>query len=219
METETTRKIKAVFFPERCPYCHDVVRPCEIYCEECRDNMPEHTYKRKIRGVYEVMSVVPYDGIYEDAILRLKGKKREQYAYQLAEYMAEKLKEDFGVLSFNSITCVPLHPDDHKERGFNQCELLAEYISKNLEVPYETLLKKTRKNKPQHSLPAKDRRKNVEGVYKPADKKLIKGKRVLLIDDIVTTGSTLGECAKILEENGALEIYMLTFATSLPKTT
>jgi len=219
MKTTTKRKLKSIFFPERCPYCRDVVRPCEIYCEECRDKMPARTYKKKISGVYEAMAVVPYDGIFRDAILRIKSGKRKQYAYQLAKYMAKKLLEEFEVLSFDVITFVPLHPDDLKERGFNQCELLAKYMSELLNIPYKALLKKTRKNAPQHDLPASKRKKNVEGVFKPADKYSIKNKRILIIDDIVTTGFTLGECAKILEENGALEIYAMTFAISLLKTT
>lgn len=219
MKTTTKRKLKSIFFPERCPYCRDVVRPCEIYCKECRDKIPRHTYKRNILGVYEVLSVAPYDDIFKDAIIRLKFKKREQYAYQLAQLMAIKLKEEFEVLSFDSITYVPLHPEDFKKRGFNQCELLAKYMSEALNIPYEALIKKTRKNEAQHDLPASKRRKNVEGVFRPVDKKSIKGKRVLLIDDIVTTGSTLSECVKILENNGALEIYAMTFAVSLLKTT
>ena len=219
MKHTTERKLKSIFFPERCPYCRDVVRPCEIYCEECKDKIPEDTYKKKLLGVYEVLSVAPYDGIFKDAIFRLKFKKREQYAYQLAQLMAIKLKEEFGVLSFDSITFVPLHPEDFKKRGFNQCELLAQHMSVALNIPDEPLIKKTKKNKPQHDLPARDRLKNVEGVFKPADKKAIKGKRILLIDDIVTTGSTLCECIKILEKSEALEIYCMTFAISLLKTT
>ena len=219
MKTETNRKLWSILFPERCPYCRDVVRPCEIYCEECKVKMPEHTYKKKIRGVYEALSIAPYDDIFADAILRLKAQKREQYAYQLAKFMAQKLREEFGILNFDIITFVPLHPQDHEKRGFNQCELLAINMSKELNIPCEALIKKTRKNKPQHNLPASERQKNVEGVFRPVDKNRIKSKRILLIDDIVTTGSTLGECAKILEENGALEIYCMTFATSLLKTT
>ena len=219
MKTETKRKLLSIFFPERCPYCRDVIRPCELYCKECKGKIPENTYKKKISGVYEVMSVVPYDDIFKDAIFRLKFNKLEQYAYPIANLMAEKLKKEFEVLSFDVITFVPLHPDDLKERGFNQCELLAKFISDALGIPYEALIKKTKKNKPQHTLDRSKRQKNVEGVFRPKDKRSIKGKRVLIIDDIVTTGYTLSECAKILEENGALEIYMMTFAISRPKTT
>lgn len=219
MKTETKRKLLSVFFPERCPYCRDVVRPCEIYCNECEGKIPDTTYKKKIAGVYEAMAVVPYEGIFKKAVLRLKFQKREQYAYQLAKLMAKKLTEQFGTLSFEVITYVPLHPYDLKERGFNQCELLAKHLSEFTKIPCEALLKKTRKNKPQHDLPADKRKKNVEGVFSPVDKTLIKSRRILMIDDIVTTGYTLGECAKILEENGALEIYAMTFAISLPKTT
>lgn len=219
MKTETKRKLLSIFFPERCPYCSDVIRPCEMCCEECKDKIPDNTYKKKISGVYEVLSVVPYDGIFKGAVLKLKFKKREQYAYQLAKLMAEKLIKEFEILSFDVITYVPLHPADLKDRGFNQCELLAKHLSEIVKIPCEALLKKTRKNEPQHTLVASKRKKNVEGVFRPLNKALIKSKRILLIDDIVTTGYTLGECAKILEENGALEIYAMTFAISLPKTT
>ncbi len=219
MKTETKRRLLSIFFPERCPYCRDVIKPCELYCEECKDKIPLNTCKKKIAGVYEVLSVVPYDGIFKKAVLRLKFKKLEQYAYPLARLMAEKLMKEFETLSFDVITFVPLHPDDLKERGFNQCELLAKYLSEAVKIPHRALLKKTRKNAPQHKLSASKRKKNVEGVFKAVDKSLIKGNRILIIDDIVTTGCTLEECAKVLEENGALEIYMMTFAISLPKTT
>lgn len=219
MKTTTKKKLKAIFFPERCPYCRDVIRPLEMYCEECKETMPAHNYKKNILGVYEAFAVTPYEGPYKNAILRIKSGKRKQYAYQLAKYMAEKLLEEFEELSFNVITYVPLHPEDFKNRGFNQCELISKHLSEILKIPYEPLLKKTRKNKPQHDLPASKRKKNVEGVFKAVDKSKIPGKKILLIDDIVTTGCTLGECIKVLEENGASDIYCMTFAITLKKTT
>ncbi len=219
MKTETKRKLLSIFFPERCPYCGDVITPCEMYCEECKDKIPINTYKKKISGVYEILSVAPYEGIFKKAMLRFKFQKLEQYAYPLARLMAEKIIKEFETLCFDVITYVPLHPDDLEERGFNQCELLAKYLSEAVEIPYENLLKKTRKNKPQHMLVANKRKKNVEGVFKPLDKARIKGKRILIIDDIITTGCTLNECIKVLEKSGALEIYGMTFAITLSKTT
>lgn len=188
-----------------------------MYCDVCKSQMPQKVFKKNISGVYEAMSVVPYDSIYKNAILRLKFGKEEMYAYPLAKFMAKRLLEEFEVLKFDVITFVPLHPQDLLERGFNQSELLSKYLSEITGIPYEPLLKKTRKNKPQHDLPAEKRKKNVEGVFKPQDKNRIKGKKILLIDDIVTTGYTLSECTKVLEENGALQIYNMTFAVTLEK--
>ena len=80
---------------------------------------------------------------------------------------------------------------------------------------YADLLAKTKKNKTQHSIKAAERAKNVIGVYSPIDKNLIKGKRILIIDDIITTGSTLGECARILNKCKCGEICCCTLCTSL----
>lgn len=219
MKTTTKRKLLSIFFPERCPYCTDVVKPCEVACEECKSNFPKHGFKKQIAGIYETLSALPYDDNFKDAILRLKFGKETQYAYQLAKIMSEKLTNEKAPLTFDVITFVPLHPETFKERGFNQSELLAESISEILGIPCEALLKKTRKNKPQHKLTADKKQKNVKGVYRPTDKNLIKGRKILLIDDIVTTGFTLAECAKILDENDADDIYCMTFAISLSKTT
>ena len=110
------------------------------------------------------------------------------------------------------ITAVPLHKLRKKERGFNQSEILASKIGKLIGVPYVGLLVKFKKNKVQHSLPRLEREENVKNVYKAINENKIKGKNILLCDDIVTTGSTLRECAKILFEAGANKVYCATTA-------
>ncbi len=217
MKTDTKRKLLAVFFPERCPYCGDVIKPLDTACEDCKEEMPSDKIITQIAGIYEVLSPFPYDGKYKDAILKIKFGKRKQFAPQLAEVMAERLKKYKDVSQFDVITFVPLHKDTLKDRGFNQSELLARYLSERLDIPCEALLKKTRKNKPQHKLLARERRKNVEGVFGCTDKKLIKNKYILIVDDIVTTGLTLSECIKVLKNNGAEDIFCITFAKSQSK--
>lgn len=219
MKRETKRKLISVLFPERCPYCNDAVKPCEIACADCREILPQHTFTKKIAGGKTVLSAVPYKDSFKSAILKIKFGKKKQYAYQLARLMSEKLMAEVQDLNFDVITFVPLHPETLKERGFNQSELLAKYLGEILSIPCETLLKKTKLNKPQHKVLADKRKKNVEGVFRPADKSLITGRKILLIDDIVTTGYTLAECVKILEKNGGEDILCMTFAITLPKTT
>lgn len=219
MKSEIKRKLISVLFPERCPYCREVVKPCEIACEECKEILPSHVYTKNIVGGFKVLSAVPYRDSFSAAILKVKFGKKKQYAYQLANLMTEKLKAEGENINYDVITFVPLHPVTFKERGFNQSELLARCISETLNIPCEALLKKTKKNEPQHNLRADKREKNVKGVFRPTDKSLIKDKKILLIDDIVTTGFTLAECAKVLSEKGAEEVFCLTFAITLPKTT
>ena len=217
MKTETKRKLLAIIFPERCPYCGDVIKPLETACEECKESMPSKNYTTLVSGMYEVFSPFPYDGKYKDAILRLKFGKLRQFAPQLAQITAERLMENKDISDFDVITFVPLHKDTLKERGFNQSELLAKHLSEYSGIPCEPLLIKTKKNEPQHKLMAKERKKNVEGVFRAVDKKLIKDKKIILTDDIVTTGLTLSECINTLNNKEAKEIFCITFAKSQPK--
>lgn len=220
MKRETKRKLISVIFPERCPYCRDAVRPCEIACEDCKEILPEYAYTKKVAGDNTVLAAVPYKDSFKDAILRIKFGRKKQYAYQLAKMMSERLSSELKEPDFDVITFVPLHPKTLKERGFNQSELLARYIGENLQIPCEALLKKTRLNEPQHKILGSNKRKeNVKGVFRCIDKKRVKGRKILLIDDIVTTGFTLSECVKMLSEYGCDKIYCMTFAITLPKTT
>ena len=103
-------------------------------------------------------------------------------------------------INFDIITCVPMHKDDRKKRGYNQAELLARECAKIMNIPYIDTLEKHKKNKVQHSIKAKERAKNVRGVYRLIQKDIVKDKNILIIDDIITTGHTLGECAKVLSK-------------------
>lgn len=183
------------------------------------EKLPERIYEKTVNGSYKVLSAVPYKDQFADAIKRIKFGGKKQYAYQLAKLMYEKLstwehKEDYDV-----ITYVPLHEETLKTRGFNQSKLLAEELAIMMNLPCLKLIKKSRKNQPQHTLTRDKRQKNVKGVFKCEDKSLVKGKKILLVDDIVTTGFTLGECTKILTDAEARDIQLLTFAVSLSKTT
>ena len=219
MKRETKRKLVSILFPEKCPYCRIAVKPCEIACEECTEKLPSRIYEKTVNGSYKVLSAVPYKDNFADAIKRIKFGGKKQYAYQLAKLMYEKLNTWEHTENYDVITFVPLHEDTLKSRGFNQSKLLAEELAYMMGLPCLKLLKKTKKNQPQHNLTADKREKNVKGVFKCEDKSLVKGKKILVIDDIVTTGFTLGECTKILADAEAESIQLMTFALSLPKTT
>ena len=107
---------------------------------------------------------------------------------------------------FDLITCVPMHKDSLKKRGYNQAELLARECAEIMELPYADTLIKYKLAQAQHCIKANHRAKNVKGVYRIIDKELIKDKNILIIDDIITTGHTLGECARILTKNGCKSV-------------
>lgn len=212
-------KAKNAFLPERCPYCQKVIPLGRLYCDECAEQFTEITYHTYARGGYLTVCPLPYDGIFAEAIKGFKFSNRQQHAYQLARVMADAISREYKDEAFDMITFVPLHPKKLRERGYNQSELLARELSELLNIPLVTALRKTRNNQPQHSLKASRRESNVKGVYKLTDKRIAQCKRILLIDDIITTGNTLGECGRILTEGGADKVLCASFAIAVVKTT
>jgi len=115
--------------------------------------------------------------------------------------------------SVDLIIPVPLHPSREKERGFNQAELLAEEISRTIGKPVaKRVLIKTRKTLTQVSLEAEERKQNLTGAFEVKNPGQILGRKVLLVDDVFTTGSTCQECARILIQSGASEVQVITLA-------
>ncbi|MBR1730898.1 MAG: ComF family protein, partial [Ruminococcus sp.] len=121
----------------------------------------------------------------------------------------------YSETGFDLVTCVPMHEKQLKERGYNQSRLLAENVSNYLEVEYEDLLVKHKENLPQHNLKPNEKRYNVKGVYKAVNTDKIKGHNILIIDDVITTGYTLGECCKILQKAGAKKIQCAALCAKL----
>jgi ComF family protein len=134
----------------------------------------------------------------------------------LKEYFGEKLSERMRKISFKPdiVTSVPISKKRKRRRGYNQSELLARELSKNLEVPYQELLFKVRDNVPQHELSEQDRLENVKGVYCTKNDKQVLGKKILLVDDILTTGATMCSAAQTLFCAGAKDVFGIAVATT-----
>ncbi len=200
------KAIETAFFPLRCPYCDKVMDP-ELYaCEDCKASLPEIEIVSYIEGGYRCTSSFLYKDRYARAVKRFKFSKRVQYAEPLAFAVVSALSGSGINIDFDFVTCVPMHREQLTERGYNQSELLAKRCADLMSIEYINALEKFKKNKIQHKLKGSERRNNVKGVYRAVNAEKIKDKRVLLIDDIVTTGSTLAECAKMLNKCGCKEI-------------
>jgi ComF family protein len=116
---------------------------------------------------------------------------------------------------YDLIAWVPVSRLRKLKRGYDQVELIANALCNELQIMPEVCLKKIRHNPPQSSIPsAAQRRANVLGVYKVPAPELVAGKRILLLDDIITTGATISECAKTLMAAGAKEVYGVAVATT-----
>lgn len=105
---------------------------------------------------------------------------------------------------------IPLHPVRKRERGYNQSEILTKYASLQSSIPVMNhLMKRTINNPSQTGLNLEERKKNIEGIFEVTEPHTIKGKRILLVDDVMTSGVTMNECAKILKRAGATEAFCL----------
>lgn len=194
--------IKDILFPVRCPYCESVISKTEYACEDCKKKFPSPAIIKYAVGGYKCTSPFPYDGIFKKAVKKFKFGNKGGYAKQLAFPMVQSILESYQGVNFDLITCVPMHKKRLRKRGYNQAELLARECAKIMNIPYCDTLEKFKENREQHSIKASERAKNVKGVYRIIDKELVCDKNILIIDDIITTGHTLGECAGTLIKSG-----------------
>lgn len=155
-----------------------------------------------------ILCVSPYRyrGVVRDAVLDFKfhGQKKK------AEFFAQSIVAVLPRIKADKVFCVPISSARMRKRGYNQAELLACEISRMQGVPFCSKLKKTCDNKVQHELSLAERKLNVKNVYSCTEN--LQGQTVLLVDDIVTSGATLSECARVLEEAGAKKILCAAVA-------
>jgi ComF family protein len=130
-----------------------------------------------------------------------------------ADEMVEMVRREYGGIAFDCVTAVPMHKRECRERGFNQAQRLAQAVALRLRLPYETLLTKITVTAPQKTLTAVERSGNLLGVFDVCGD--VSGKTILLVDDVITTGATLNECAKMLKLFGAHEVYAVTAAAAV----
>jgi ComF family protein len=156
----------------------------------------------------------PHFGILKDIVILFKYRGFLVLGKNLATFVLNALgREEALWWELDSIIPVPLSPEKEKQRGFNQASILAKELAvqKNIEL-IEGQLIKVKTTPSQTSLKAAERRKNLKGAFEVVHDHEIKGKIVLLVDDVYTTGSTLQECSLILMKAGALEVRALTIA-------
>jgi len=197
-----------LIFPPRCVFCGTVVPPSTLVCEKCGREITCINVVKCIE-LPSVGKTVPcavpysYEGTIRQSIINFKFYGQTQFRGLYSEKMAEHMKISFSDYHFDAITSVPISAKRRKLRGYNQSELIARSTGKYLNLPYHEYLIKTEDNKEQHKLSEIQRQRNVKGVYKPKRESQIVGKNILLVDDIVTTGATLRECATVLFQSGA----------------
>lgn len=202
-----------LLFPRRCAFCHRITQAGAEICPRClaelpytRENASQHFPQLKT-----CCSPLYYVDDVRRSLLRYKFQGLSMYAELYGEFLAKCIDEN--KISCDSITWVPLSRKRLRRRGYDQARLLAEALSRKKDIPCVPMLRKIRNNPAQSGTgDAKKRRENVKGVYEAISLEEIRGKTVLLVDDIVTTGSTLSECASVLKKAGAKEVSAVTLA-------
>ena len=207
-------RLFAWLFPARCLLCDAVIPAEEIFCRDCAKELPGKPFSRRITlpgtGAegFQVFSPLSYEGGYRKSIYRFKFRGQKSLAKPMGRLMAELAGP--MELSFDAVAWAPMTEKKRKKRGYDQSELLARTVARELKLPCLPLLKKVRDNQTQHELSGRQRQQNVRNAYRA--EKETQGKTLLLIDDIVTTGATIGECAKVLYSAGAKTVVGLCAA-------
>ena len=221
------KKLVHALWPARCGACGKLIKADTYLCEGCSLKLSyilapvckccgagkgrcgckkhRHEFERNIAPFY-------YEDSSERVLANLKFRNMTANAKFVAVEIAKVLKEEYIGENFDIIACVPLSAARLRERGYNQSELIAKELSKIMLTEFNaSCIKKVQNNKSQHKLSGIHRAGNVFGVYE-ANADIVNEKTVLLIDDILTTGATVGECAKMLRLAGATKVFCATGA-------
>lgn len=205
-----------IFMPTRCPCCEGFIKWDKLLCEECERALEpvDNSDERPPAGCSAAVSAFKYDGAAKQGIYALKDGWGISFAVYTAPLLAEKLKGCGADL----ITCVPMAKRKANERGYNQAEVIAKELSKLMGIPYDGgLLTRRTTSMAQHDLEtASERAEFAKTLYGIADGHSdITGKKLLLADDIHTTGATLSECAGRLLSMGASDIIAVTLCRTV----
>jgi len=189
-----------------CDHCGRQLKAPQNYCTTCKNRLVS---TEKARSVY----------VYKKPVDTLIQKLK----YGNGRYLVEPLAEELSLLYFKSyfnadyLTFVPMHVKAQAKRGYNQSKLLADALSEKIGVQVVQCLEKTKETKRQATLTREQRRKNLIDSFKIIDRKTLKDKTVVIIDDVSTTGSTAEVVAEKLKKAGAKVVYLLTIASVPPK--
>lgn len=226
-----------LFFPQVCPFCQRIMVEKETFvCQECLreiefvnsplcsccgkpffiggmedhlcgECLTEKKFYTKARGV------LFYEGVVKEAIHRYKYSSEIYYARPFGWLMYERGKRYIDFKEYDLLIPVPLHKKKLMEREYNQSLLLAQEISNHTGIPVELFVLERRKGTPsQVGLKKEERERNVRGAFIILNEKKVKARRILLIDDVLSTTATVNECAGVLKKSGAERVDVLALA-------
>lgn len=223
-------KILELIYPPKCVICEKILPIGQSLCEDCRIQLPyikenycvkcgkpvfenaEYCSDCKKRGHYFTRAVAlwSYSPLVKKSLYRFKYSNKRNYAKCYGEELANQYGGVVKQWRIDGVIPVPLYKGKKRTRGYNQAELLAKELAKQFGIPvYDKYLERIKKTVPQKQLNDKERAKNVKNAFK-IRKNSVKLKRVLLVDDIYTTGATVNEITRELMQAGITHVYVMT---------
>jgi competence protein ComFC len=226
----------SLLYPPVCALCGGKTRAGEYLCEQCEGKAMRivapfcqqcsEPFEGAItsaftctncahREIYFDAAVAAYRGrgIVRQIIHDFKYARQIHLRHLVAHWLLGAFDDErLRGRQFDLIVPVPLHPTRQRERGFNQAGLLAELLSARISIPCKPLLERIRYTTTQTALDRAERMENLHNAFRLRKKTDVRGLHVLLIDDVLTTGSTLSECARMLKRAGAISVYAATAA-------
>ena len=205
-------------FPPKCIVCNVLLDFCTNsgICEVCMKEIGHINKIIYIEGSYfeKVICACEYSGKIKEVIKKYKFNNKPFYYKALAELLYKSIIDKMDYENFDIIMSVPLHKEREKIRGYNQSKLISKELSKKLSIcEASQILKKTKNIFPQSLLKKDERHKNIKDTFEVNNKKVVQGKSVILVDDILTTGATLNEISKCLKECGIVRIVAIVVAS------
>ncbi len=229
--SDTLSEIAALLLPRRCPVCHGEMLPEERFvCTSCRFDIPLTGFAANPTNpmIQRFWGIVPVEraaalfwfregSAWRDAVHRFKYGGRWILARRLGEWLGSELLSGEGYADVELVVPVPLHWRKRLARGYNQSEYIAEGVAATLGSRCDfRALKRTRNNPSQALGHRLDRWENVEGIFAVRDAKRLRGRHILLVDDVFTSGATVTSCAEAIVEacGGDVRISVATVAVS-----
>jgi competence protein ComFC len=226
----------SLLYPPVCAICGKSIRAGKYLCDQCeakavRISAPfcekcSEPFDGSIKGAFTCANCAHRTIYFEAAVAAYRGRgivrqivhefkygRQIHLRHLVARWLHAALDDErLCGLRFDVIVPVPLHPARQRERGFNQAGLLAELLSVQISIRVKPLLERTRYTTTQTALDRSERMENLHDAFRLRKNADVRGLRVLLVDDVLTTGSTLNECARVLKRAGAFSVHAATAA-------
>lgn len=212
-------KVLNLIYPQTCGICgkinhNSLCKKCEIELKKIQDiNIISDGEEIENKYFNELMYIFKYEGAIRKLILDYKFNEKSYMYLTFVNFLLKNKKIFENIKNYDTIIPIPISKKRQQERGYNQSFLVAKEISKKTDLKLmNNCLIKTKNIIEQSKLNREDRIKNIQNVYKIKNEQLIKNKKILLVDDIYTTGSTVNECSKMLRQGNPCKIGVLVLA-------